>query len=195
MDLPVTQRATYADLEAVHPHLVAEILYGKLVTHPRPRQRHSRAAGRIMQVLGGPFDLGENGPGGWNFYAEAEFHFGEHVTVPDVAGFRAGRSIEPYDGVFITTVPDWVCEVLSPSTEPFDRGPKRQIYAEAGIAHYWLLDPLTRVLEVLELRHQAWTLVNTFVDTDMIVAPPFEAVPLPLEKMLPFLMPRPQSAP
>ncbi len=41
---PAKRQATYADLEAVPPHLVAEIIHGALVTHPRPSPRHASAA-------------------------------------------------------------------------------------------------------------------------------------------------------
>src|SRR5438105_3253637 len=68
-------RATYADLEAVPPGKVAELIGGELYVFPRPAPRHAKAASRLMGKLSGPFDLGEGGPGGWLILAEPEVHF------------------------------------------------------------------------------------------------------------------------
>ncbi|HET7411391.1 MAG TPA: Uma2 family endonuclease, partial [Pararhizobium sp.] len=60
------RRATYADLEAVPPHLVAEIINGELRTHPRPSTRHAGASSALGIRLGSAFQFGEHGgPGGW----------------------------------------------------------------------------------------------------------------------------------
>jgi hypothetical protein len=83
---------------------------------------------------------------------EPELHFGEHVVVPDLAGWRRERMRAMPRQAFFTLAPDWVCEVLSPSTERADRGRKLRIYAEAGVAHVWFLKPADRTLEVLRLR-------------------------------------------
>jgi Uma2 family endonuclease len=180
-----SRKAIYADLEAVHPHLVAEILDGELITHPRPRQRHSRGASRILATLGSPFDIGTTGPGGWKFYSEPEFHFDDHVVVPDVAGFYADRTVEPVDGVYITSVPDWVCEILSPTTEVYDRGSKWRIYHEVKVGHYWLFDPRIRTLEVYEWRKADWLQLGLYTGADIVTARPFDAVAIPLEHFLP----------
>lgn len=182
----VKRRATYADLEAVPPHLVAEILFGDLVTHPRPHGRHSRAAARIMGALGGPFDQGIGGPGGWDFYYEPELHLGAHVVVPDIAAWRSGRvTVNVDDPYFVAISPDWVCEVLSPSTEKYDRVDKRQIYADFGVPYYWLIDPRTDVLEVFALRGGQWFLLGSFAGDVDVVATPFDACPFRLSQFLP----------
>lgn len=66
MPEPAKRRATYADLEAVPEHLVAEIIDGELVTHPRPSPRHGATASALGARLSQPFQFGENGPGGWS---------------------------------------------------------------------------------------------------------------------------------
>jgi Putative restriction endonuclease len=81
--------------------------------------------------------------------------------------------------------PDWVCEVLSPSTQKTDRSRKLRIYAEAGVAHAWLLDPLERTLEVLRLKDAAWTIVRVCVDADVVRIHPFEAIQLELGRLWP----------
>src|SRR5262249_45228313 len=153
---PAKRAATYADLLAVPEPLVAEILFGELVTHPRPAPRHALAAIRLGAILSGPFDLGIGGPGGWAFLPEPEVHLGEHVAVPDIAGWRLERFPELPDTAWIETAPDWVCEVLSPSTESNDRGDKRLIYADAAVPHVWHIDPILKMLEAYELKDGKW---------------------------------------
>ena len=170
---PHKRAATYADLQAVPEHLVAEILFGELVTHPRPAPRHARVAIRLGTVLGPPFDLGAGGPGGWIFLAEPELHLGDHVAVPDLAAWRRERLPAIPETAWIDIAPDWVCEVLSPSTEGYDRGEKRAIYAEAGVGHLWFVDPRSYVLEVFELRDGKWLLLDVLRDDAHVVALPF----------------------
>ena len=122
--------ATYEDLLAVPEHLVAEILFGELVTHPRPAPRHAIASSALGGVLAPPFQFGSGGPGGWIFMGEPELHLGPHVAVPDLAAWRRERLPSLPETAWIGIAPDWICEVLSPSTQSYDRGEKRTIYAE-----------------------------------------------------------------
>ena len=184
--------ATYADLEAVPLDQVAEILFGALVTHPRPAPSHGSAAGALTMEIGPPFQKGRGGPGGWVFIPEQELHLGPHVVVPDISGWRVERLPHMPDTAFIETPPDWICELLSPSTENSDRGPKRRIYATYKVAHMWLIDPVARRLEAYELRDANWLLVETFDGEDSVAAPPFASVPFPLAALWP-LAPAPQQ--
>jgi len=184
--------ATYADLEAVPPHLVAEILFGELVTHPRPARRHTGAASRLGMILGSPFDLGVGGPGGWIVLDEPELHLGPHVAVPDLAGWRRERVTEPADKPFFEVAPDWVCEAISPRTEKIDKGPKRRIYATYNVAHLWLVDPRDHSLEVFARQDRNWLLTHTFFDDEQVCAPPFEALTFSLGLLWPFDPPTPE---
>jgi Uma2 family endonuclease len=175
MPLTKTRPATYADIEALPLHVVGEIAFGILHTHPRPTPRHARATSRLGAELDGPFDRGHGGPGGWFFLDEPELHLGPHVLVPDIAGWRRERLPKLPDTAWIETPPDWVCEVLSPATERFDRTDKLAIYAAFGIGHCWYVDPIVRTLEVFAREGDKWLLAATFKDTDAVTAPPFEA--------------------
>ncbi|HEY7552306.1 MAG TPA: Uma2 family endonuclease [Hyphomicrobiaceae bacterium] len=170
---PARRTATYEDLLAVPEPLVAEILFGELVTHPRPASRHARAASRLEMILGAPFDLGINGPGGWVFFDEPELHLGEHVVVPDLAAWRGERLSEYPETAWFEVAPDWVCEVLSPSTESYDRGDKQLIYAEAGVANRWQINPVLKMLEVYELKTGKWLLLDVIQHDAQVAAAPF----------------------
>ncbi|MDR4306485.1 Uma2 family endonuclease [Chelatococcus sambhunathii] len=190
---PALKRATYADLEAVPSHLVAEIVDGRLETHPRPRPRHGGAAIELSYELTGPYRRGRGGPGGWIFIPEPELHLGPDVVVPDLAGWRRERLPTEPETAYIETPPDWVCEILSPATARLDRGPKRRIYAEAGVAFLWLLDPAERQLECFALAAGSWMLKATFQPGDEVRVEPFDAVGFPLDVLFPFDEPAPQK--
>jgi Uma2 family endonuclease len=180
------KEATYADLEAVPSYLIAEILGGELVTHPRPSPRHSVSSASLADELVGPFQKSRGGPGGWVFGTEPELHLGRDVIVPDLAGWRRERLPNLPDTAWIETPPDWVCELLSPATERQDRGIKRVIYARAGVTHIWLLDPRVSQLEVFELKNGGWRLINTYSDKAQVAAPPFDAITFDLAQLWPF---------
>ena len=178
--------ATYADLEAVPSHLVAEIIDGELLTHPRPSPRHGVAASALSIALGEPFQLGgRGGPGGWIFVDEPELHLGENVVVPDIGGWRRERLPRLSDAAYFDIVPDWVCEVISGSTERRDRTVKSRIYAQAQIPHFWLIDPRLQILEAFELRERHWTQIGAWNSADIVRAPPFDAISFSLADLWP----------
>lgn len=166
--------ATYADIEALPETIVGEIICGALHTHPRPAPRHARATTRLGHQVTGPFDLGSGGPGGWIFLIEPELHLGPHVVVPDLAGWRKERLTPFPDTAFIATPPDWLAEVLSPSTQALDRTDKLAVYAEYGVGHCWYVDPTARTLEVFALSAGKWLLAAAYKNADPVSAAPFE---------------------
>ena len=177
--------ATYADLEAVSPLLVAEIFDGVLVTHPRLSPRQGAAASALGAYLGDAIQFGRTGPGGWVFIGEPELHLGEQVVVPDLAGWRLERLQGMPDLAFIAIAPDWICEVLSPSTERRDRGAKRRIYEEAGVKHLWHLDPRFQLLEVFALTGEHWLLAGSWTSDEEVRAVPFDAISFSLADLWP----------
>jgi Uma2 family endonuclease len=180
MGEPAKRRASYEDLLAVPKHLVAEILNGELVTQPRRASRHARASTRLGVKLGGPFDLGEGGPGGWILLDEPELHVQRDVLVPDLAGWRRERMPELPDAAAFELAPDWVCEVLSPSTEASDRAEKLPIYARERVAQVWLVDPVAKTLEAFRLENTRWVLLGTWRDDAKVRVEPFETFELEL---------------
>ena len=80
--------------------------------------------------------------------------------------------------VAFTLVPDWVCEVISPSSGPLDRGRKMRVYAREGVAHLWILDPIPRMLEVYRLESGRWIVASIHGGAEPITAGPFDAVAL-----------------
>ena len=177
---PALRRATYDDLLRAPPHVVAEIVAGVLITHPRPEALHARASSRLGAELDGPFDRGRGGPGGWLLLDEPELHLQADVLVPDLAGWRRERMPTLPDTAAFELAPDWVCEVLSPSTEAIDRADKMPIYAREGVGHVWLVDPVTRTLEAFQREGERWLLLGTWRNEALVRVEPFEAFELEL---------------
>lgn len=178
--------AAYADLESLPEETRAEILGGQILTEPAPLPKHSKAQRALGRFVGGPFDDddGHGGPGGWWIFVEVDVQLGPHDIVrPDLAGWRRERLHAPAEKRPIQVVPDWVCEVLSPSTAARDRVSKLRLYAEHGIAHYWIVDVDACVLEALELHEGRWVLVGSYDRAASARIPPFEAIELQVGRL------------
>jgi Uma2 family endonuclease len=147
---------------------------------------HARASSRLGARLSGPFDEGHGGPGGWILLDEPELHLGSvpDIVVPDLAGWRRERMPRvPMQEAFIALAPDWVCEVVSPSTQAFDRGDKMDVYARERVRHAWLVDPLAKLLEAWRLEGDKWLRLGTRRGDARVRAEPFEAVELELRAL------------
>lgn len=185
---PISKSATYADLLALPEDIRAEIIGGEVTTTPSPLPEHSKVQGALRSFIGGPFDDddGRDGPGGWWIFAELDVQLGPHDVVrPDLAGWRRPRLPEPWGIRPITVIPDWVCEVISPSNAAHDRVTKAKLYANHGVGHFWLVDPVPRVLEAFKLTDRLWLRVGCYDDQATVRIPPFEEVEIELGRLFP----------
>ena len=189
---PITKRpATYQDVLDAPPHKVAELIDGELILLPRPASPHAFAYSSLGIEIGGPFQRGRGGPGGWWIIDEPELHLGPQILVPDLAGWQRERMPDYPDAAYFDVAPNWVCEILSPSTRRYDLKRKREIYGETGVEHLWFIDPIARTLEVFALRDGAWTLLGTLADDEAVRMPPFDAIAFGLDALWP---PAPEDA-
>jgi len=176
------KKQLYASYLAVPAHLHAEIVRGTMHVMPRPSPRHASASSVLGGRLNGPFQLGDGGPGGWWILFEPEVHFDpDEPVVPDLAGWRVERMPELPDTAFFTVAPDWVCEVLSKSTERLDRDEKLPLYAEHGVGHVWLVDPIAQMLEAYTLGEGLrWREVRHYRSDEHARIAPFQEIELDL---------------
>ena len=190
---PAIRRATYADLEAVPPHLVAEIVDGRLETHHHGVPVLGAALSSLSCLLEQGFGRRTGGDGAWVFLPRSEFHFRESVLVPDLAGWMSDWGAFNPDADFITLTPNWVCEILSSETARLDRGAKRRLYGEAGVDHLWLLDTNARLLECFDRSGSHWRHQATYLPGDEVRVAPFDALGFPMDALFPFDEPAPQK--
>ncbi|MBL8950007.1 MAG: Uma2 family endonuclease [Myxococcaceae bacterium] len=162
-----------------------ELIRGTLVPKAAPTGEHSDAQVHLDRGLGRFFDRKPGGrwPGGWWIRTEIDVQLGGELFRPDVAGWRRERCPDRPAGRPIALRPDWICEILSPSNEDTDRVDKLQSYFQAGVPHYWLANPLERVLEVYRRTELAYALVLTAKSGQKIRAEPFDAVELSVDEL------------
>lgn len=150
---------------------------------PQPKEatgpRHGRAQGRTFRLLS-PFDRRPgppHRPGGWWFSSETSVTFSPtQVRLPDVAGWRRERMPEMPEGSTTDIIPDWICEILSPSNANDDTIVKMRLYHQAQVKHYWLLDPRTENLQVYRWTADGYLFVLGAVRGETVHAEPFDAI-------------------
>jgi Uma2 family endonuclease len=175
-------KAAYGDVLAAPADKTAEVIDGVLILAPRPAQPHAVAGKNLIGTLYPTRGDGSDGDG-WVVLYEPELHLGEDIVVPDLAGWRRNR----YDAeaeAFFTVPPDWICEIVSPSTELRDRGQKMALYAKAGLAYAWLVQPRLRSIEAFQLdplTHR-WTVIEVYSGGSIRV-PPFETLEFDLDSL------------
>lgn len=176
---PVHKAPTLADLDALPSNIKGEIIEGVLYTMTRPRGRHQYTGLEIAGDLRNPFSHGRGGPGGWWILIEPGIELPNTPEVsPDIAGWRRERLPGLVDDAPITVVPDWVCEVLSPTTARHNLLVKKPYYARIGVPHHWLVDPRERTLTAYRLEAGRWVELGVYSDEHAVRIEPFADVAL-----------------
>lgn len=133
-------------------------------------------ASRLGFILGGPFDLGRGGPGGWVIVHEPSVDCVEDVRVPDLGGWRLDRYAVAEEGGLYRVAPDWTCDVLSRFEKAKVRARKLPLYAKSGVLHVWLVDPIELMVEVYRLDGSSYRYVRTAVESEVVALEPFDAI-------------------
>lgn len=158
-----------------------EVLAGELVEKAAPSWEHSDAQGAVAELLRPRFRSGRGGPGGWWLLVEPDVLFGpDDLCRPDAAGWRRERVPQRPGSFPISLRPDWICEILSPSTARRDLGYKRDLYWQAGVQHYWVVDVEREMLLVFRREASAHALIVTAGPDDKVRAEPFESFEMPV---------------
>ncbi|MBF0508339.1 MAG: Uma2 family endonuclease [Deltaproteobacteria bacterium] len=181
MAKPASKKATYEDLYGIPENTTGQIIDGELIVTPRPSRRHGFSATALGGAVTGPYQFGQGGgSGGWIFIIAPEIGLGENILVPDLAGWKRERFPWQEEFNWISVAPNWVCEVLSPSTLRIDKVKKMHIYARHGIEHIWLIDPAAMFLEVFRLESGGWLLLGSYAENDKVRAEPFQEIEINL---------------
>lgn len=182
---PLRRPAVWADLLNTSEDVKAEILAGELWMSPRPAPIHSGIQFNLSGELYG-FGGKRGGSDGWWFLIEPDVRLGPHdIVSPDLVGWRKSRVPNfPLERP-IEIVPDWVCEVLSPSNASRDRTRKADLYLRTGVPFYWLIDPEARTLEALAAEAGRWVRLGAWADGDIARVAPFEARELEIGVLFP----------
>jgi Uma2 family endonuclease len=171
-------RATAADIEDERQ----EVVGGELVWKAAPTFDHGDLQGAIFGHLVGFRGYGR--PGGWWLGTEVEVELGPHeVYLPDIVGWRMERVPDRPRGKPVRVAPDWVCEILSPSTASRDLGHKQRNYHLARVGHYWVVDPDQQSLTVFRWREASYEVAMSARVGDTVGVEPFDAISLDLSNI------------
>jgi Uma2 family endonuclease len=173
--------ATAADLQAVGESSRTEIIGGELVEKAMPSMAHAAAQLAVAQVIGPRFNRRPGGrwPGGWWLGTEAHVQYATHeIYCHDLVGWRRDRVPERPTGWPIATLPDWVCENLSPKHEKRDLVDKMRTLHANRVPHYWILNPEEKILVVHRSDTQGYVVLLAAATGETVRAEPFDAIEL-----------------
>jgi Uma2 family endonuclease len=164
----------YERIRALPESVTGQILQpGILTTMGRPGMQHAHAQSLIDDWLR-QADVRRGGTGWW-VLREMEIRFpGDILAVPDLAGWRVERVPQVPDENPLTVLPDWCCEILSPSSTRIDRLLKLPLYARAGVRWTWLVDPHAGFVEVYESVGERPLRIASASDEERVRLPPFD---------------------
>lgn len=134
----------------------AEFVNGEVILHSPVSLEHNLAGKRLLKLLDtyvARHGLGIVG------YEKLMISLTRNDYEPDLCFFRAARAAEFTARQRRFPAPDFVAEILSPSTEAVDRGVKFEDYAAHGVEEYWLVDPGQGIVEQYLLQGGAYELV------------------------------------
>jgi Uma2 family endonuclease len=138
-----------------------EFINGEVVTHMTSRLSHSAAVRRIGKLLD---TFVQSRKLGEVCTEQALTTFPRNDYAPDICFWKTEKSAHFTGDTAAYPVPDFICEVLSRSTESHDRGMKFEDYAFEGVAEYWLVEPDQRIIEQYVARNGVYELAGKFTD-------------------------------
>jgi len=159
---------------------IIEFSEGHLEVHEMPGTYHQRI---VFRLTGAFYNYLANHP------------IGEFATAPLPVRLWPGKYREP-DLLFVSQPhehrigekywgpPDWVAEVISPTSAERDRLHKKAEYALAGIPEYWIVDPEAKTVEIYHLEGEVYALRHTFTGADSLSdSPTFPGLEIPLAEI------------
>jgi Uma2 family endonuclease len=177
---------TYADYLKFTFDEMVEIINGKIFKmSPAPSSNHQNIVGNLFsflhnhlrgqrcKVFVAPFDVILPVKG-------KDFEESNKVVQPDIVVI-CNREIIQERGCF--GVPDWVIEILSPHTTKKDLQLKFDLYEEAGVKEYWIIEPKNQTVEVFVLEATKYRRVRTYVTDDLIPSNTLEGLVIDLKEI------------
>jgi len=175
-------RYTWDDFVALDEDDLRELIDGELVEVEVPTQNHERVVTRLATAL---TNWADSGHGGEAFVSGYKVRISDRRGVmPDLQFFRRGNQPSPdQQQGLVQGHPDLVVEVVSPSSERYDRVTKLHWYAQLAVPEYWLVDPEQRFLQRLVLREGVYCIVEALEDDQLFRPASFEGLEIPLARL------------
>jgi len=177
------KKFTYQDYLKLpeEPGYQLEILEGVLVKEPSPTVMHQRVSRRLQRILEDYFL--ETDPDGEIFYAPLDVTFDDiNVVQPDIL-YISGEQKEIIKEKRIDGSPFLAVEIISPYSVRKDRVRKMNIYQKSGVQHYWIVDPEEKTFECFALRNDAYAIIASGMEEDIIKHPDFKGLNIKLKTL------------
>lgn len=150
LDLEAEKRERFRD--EILPHEKAEFINGHKIMHSPARHSHNHVSTLISTILGAHSRAAGSGV---LVYEKALCGFSRNDYEPDILWFGPVKAAQIQPETMLYPVPDFIVEILSPSTAERDRGLKFDDYASHGVGEYWIVDPDLRTIEQYLLKGDA----------------------------------------
>ena len=144
-----------------------EVVRGELFVTPAPSVTHENVISRLIHLLA-PYV--EREALGSLYGSRAVLRFRDSEVEPDLLVRRAPPDGSPWAAA---PIPSLIIEVFSPSTKRHDEIEKRDLYMDAGVGAYWMVDPVRRVIIVIRRGQE-----NVVVTEEMSWHPEGASAPL-----------------
>lgn len=142
--------------ETVDEQTKAEFINGEIIMHSPVKIEHNSATAFISRLLGAYIDVHDLGMIG---IEKLFISLSRNDYEPDICFFTKDRANGFEEGQMKFPAPDFIIEVVSPSTEARDRGVKFEDYEAHGVREYWIADPKRKTIEQYKLVRGKYTLV------------------------------------
>jgi Uma2 family endonuclease len=175
----ITGRMTAAEFMALpeDPNKTRyELVHGEVVVSPSPNFDHAFVVTHLSMLLAQHVRSNRLGV----VVSDIDTPFSpEDVRRPDILFFSNSRT-HHIGKVNLEGPPDLCVEVLSPSNRHVDRGDKFELYRDSGVPFYWIIDPMTKVVEAYRLDGKEYVPTVTAKDDAVVRLPPFDELDIPL---------------
>jgi len=178
------KRATYEDILSLPEGTRAEIINGQLETAAaKPNFGHRHVTSSVVRSFGSRIGGSDSD---WIIEIEPDVQFGQNILSPDLAGWRRERrgKLNPLESL-VPVIPDWTCEILSPSSGRRDRVEKFKIYQETGVKYYWIIDPINQTIESFanDTTGATWKRIGVWGGSDRARIEPFQDIEIDLSTL------------
>jgi Uma2 family endonuclease len=181
-DLAATARYTWDDFLALDEDDPRELIDGELVEIEVPARNHEFIVTKLGYYLTAWAEMGHGGEAlGSGYKVRISDRRG---VMPDFQFYRGGNNAaKEQDQGLVHGRPDLAVEIVSPSSQRYDRVTKLRWYAQLRVPEYWLIDPNARTLEQLTLREGTYVIAASFADDEVFAPDSFEGLSIPLAKL------------
>lgn len=131
-------------VEELDENVKAEFLHGEIVVHESATDLHMTVLQNLQYILVVHLRQSKKG---CVYCNQAMIRFQRSNLMPDLSFWKTEKSAAFTPDLKLYPAPDFIVEVLSPSTEKYDRTTKKDEYALNGVTEYWIIDADKKTIE------------------------------------------------